>query len=877
MPPLVSTFDLSKVTMTPMLQQWLEAKSAYPDALVFFRMGDFYELFGDDAVEAARLLELTLTSRDKDKEAGLPMAGVPHHAATGYLERLLALGRKVAVCDQIEDPKDAKGIVKRAVTRVVTPGVVVDDVSLEPDRANYLAAVWCGLSGAGLVWADVTTGELRGALLPDARAVALELCRVEPKELLLAGDGDAEIEGAARRSGTYVTRLGVEQFAPRGALADAPDEVRRALSAIQSYVALTRPRGDAVLGKLELVALDDFVVLEETTIRNLELVATLVGGRRKGSLLGHLDRTVTAMGARQLRRWIERPLRDKGRIENRLNAVEALKDDAMLRDDLRTSLQEVYDVERLGGRVLAGLASPKDLSALRRSLSRLPAVRDRLLTCDCAGLQSLGGALDPLEEVHARLAAALTDDPAPNAIEGRIIRDGFDAEVDAVVALGTTGKQWMVDYEAREQARTGIGSLKVRYNRVFGYYIEVSRPNLAQVPGDYIRKQTISTGERFYTVELKEYEERVLGAEDRRIARETQLFDALRAELRAHGPRLLRTAGRIADLDVLAALAEVAARHAYVRPTLFGPGEAGSGRLKLIACRHPVVEAAVGEGAGEFVPNDVVMDADGGTGGRLLLITGPNMAGKSTLMRQVAIDVLLAQVGSFVPAREAEIGLVDRIFTRVGATDDLSRGQSTFMVEMSETASIVKYASPRSLVLLDEIGRGTSTFDGLSIAWAVAEHLHDHTGARTLFATHYHELCELARSRPHVRNVHVAVREWNDGIVFLHRLLEGATNRSYGIQVGRLAGLPESVIARAKEVLAGLEKTDLAASGAAPPAHPVVAVARPQLSLFEAEAAPVASSELDRQVARVDVNRTTPLEALRLIDKWQKELKKLRP
>ena len=855
---------------TPMMEQWQAAKSDHPDALLFFRMGDFYELFGDDAVEAARVLELTLTSRDKDKEKGLPMAGVPHHALQGYLSRLIEMGYRVAVCDQLEDPKTVKGLVKRGVTRVVTPGVVVDDVALEPRRNNYLTAVWPGLNGYGLAYADITTGELRATIAPNLATAISELGRIEPREVLLPPACEPALEAVVRRGKGFASQLSVDDFDPKHALVGSRqrvvlEEVRRALGALGTYLARTRPRGDVVLGALVQYDLADYVVIDDTSFRNLELVATLVGGRRKGSLLALLDRTVTAMGARQLRRWLQRPLRSRELIEQRLEAVAELVDDAMVRDDLRGMLGDIYDIERLGGRIVAGLASPKDLANLRRSIGGLGRLREAMSRLEAPRMRTLADAMDPLQDIHERLAAAIAEDPAQSPAEGQVIREGFDAEVDELVELSRSGKDWMLRYEASERERTAISSLKVRYNRVFGYFIEVTRANLQHVPDDYIRKQTIANGERYFTMELKEYESRVLSAEDRRVRRETTVFESLRSELKTGAARILRTASRVADLDVLCGLADAAHRYGYRRPRLL---DASARSLFLTACRHPVVERSeLGETA--FVPNDIVLDA-----GTLMLITGPNMAGKSTVMRQVALIVLMAQIGSFVPAEDAEIAIVDRIFTRVGATDDLSRGQSTFMVEMSETAHILRNATDQSLIILDEIGRGTSTFDGVSIAWAVAEYIHDTLGARTMFATHYHELTELARTRENVRNVHVAVREWNEEIVFLRQLRDGGTNRSYGIAVGRLAGLPDAVLGRAREVLAALEQTDVSAPSTGPTPHQLPGAS--QLGLFQPADPPAAAagepSEVELAVARVDVGRTTPLEALKLIDRLQRKL-----
>jgi len=850
--------------LTPMMQQWTEAKSVHPDAMLFFRMGDFYELFGDDAVKASRVLELALTSRDKNKEDGMPMAGVPHHQLQVYVQRLLDLGYKVSVCDQVEDPKQAKGIVKRAVTRVVTPGVVMDDVALEPSRNNYLCAVWSGLSGYGIAYTDITTGEFRATLATDLNGVVSELGRVEAREVLLPPASEERIHQAVLRCGGICSEWAVAEFDPRHRVvkecATLTDEIQKAVGAIGNYLDRTRPAGDVMLGPLDTYSLDDHLVIEETSFRNLEIVQTLIGGRRQGSLLGLLDRTCTAMGARQLRRWLQRPLRAIRPIQERQDAVSELKDNTLVREMLRSLLSNVYDIERLGGRVMAGVASPRDLANLRRSLEELGTLRSEMAGLSASRLKQLAEHLDPLSDIHEQLVATLADDPAQSATEGRLIRDGFDGELDEFVHLSRSGKEWMLQYEASERVRTGIGSLKVRYNRVFGYYIEVTRTNLANVPDNYIRKQTLANGERYYTVELKEYETKVLSAEERRVAQETQLFDVLREGLREQAPRILRSAGRVADLDVLCSLAEVAYRCGYVKPEL----SEDHSRIELTESRHPVVEQSMD--AGSFVPNDVLVDADGA---RVMLITGPNMSGKSTVMRQVAIIALMAQIGSFVPASEATIGLVDRIFTRVGASDDLSRGQSTFMVEMSETADIVRNATHRSLIILDEIGRGTSTYDGVSIAWAVTEHIHDNVGVRTLFVTHYHELTELSRSLKHVTNMHVAVREWNDEIVFLRKLQEGATNRSYGIQVGRLAGLPESILERARERLADFEMRDMKSESTR---STDVQSASEQLGLFSGAPPAPSQSPIEDALGRVDLNRTTPLEALNMLHKWQKKL-----
>jgi len=601
------------------------------------------------------------------------------------------------------------------------------------------------------------------------------------------------------------------------------------------------------------------MALEETTILHLELLRTLITGKRSGSLLGLLDQTVTAMGSRLLRERIQFPLVDQRAIEERLDCVEALRDHPLERESIREHLREVYDLERLCGRLLAGLASPRDLEALRTSTGRVPDVLRSVADTGAPTLHAHALRTDDLSEVHADLQRTLAPSPAPHFKEGNVIARGVDDDLDELLTLASDGKAWLLTYEAKQREETGISSLKVRYNKVFGYYIEVSKANVHLVPEHFIRKQTLVNAERYFTEELKEYEEKVLSAEDRRIERESELFNALRARLLIHADAIAATARAIAGFDVHCALAELAARRAYIRPTLDS-----SRTLRILKGRHPVVEALVREEP--FVPNDITLDEDGA---RMLLITGPNMAGKSTAMRQAALIVLLAQMGSFVPAEAAHVGIVDRIFTRVGASDNLSKGQSTFMVEMTETATILEKATDRSLVILDEIGRGTSTFDGVSIAWAVAEHLHDHIGARTLFATHYHELTALEESHEGIANRHVAVKEFNEEIVFLRTLAEGGTNRSYGIQVGRLAGLPDSVVTRARTILADLESRR---DDGDPPAGSLSAQAdSPQMSLFTTR---VVKSEFDQELASLHLDSLAPIEALNLLFRWQKRAQK---
>ncbi len=809
------------MTFTPMIEQYRRVKDRHRDAILFFRLGDFYEMFFEDAEVAARELEIALTARDGGHGVRVPMCGVPVHAAEGYIARLVDRGHKVAICEQVEDPRQARGLVRREVVRVITPGTLMDARLIGDKRNRYLAALASGRGGAvGLAWTDISTGEFLVTDWPGEEAGQRlwdELARLKPAECLLDVRLAADAAFAARLAGSIgcaVTPMPEEAFARDACasrlaehfgaaslsglgLAERPLAVQAAGALLQYLQETQRGAVQQVTG-LRVYAAGEAMPLDTATRRNLELVARLADGERQGSLLSVLDRTVTAMGGRLLRQWVEQPLVDVARIRARLDAVEELAGNAFARADVREALKGIYDLERLVSRVACGSAGPRDLVALRLSLERLPSLAAALSDARAPLLAGLAGELGGLQPVAELIARALVDDPPAALHEGGVIREGYDAEVDALRRASGEGKAWIAALEAAERERTGIRSLKVGYNKVFGYYIEVTHANRNLVPPDYIRKQTLAGAERYITPELKEREEAILGASERLQALEERLFVAVRAEVGRHTAAIQAAARAVAALDALAALAEVAVRNNYVRP------EVDEGLvLDIRGGRHPVLEQVLGPGG--FVPNDAYLD---GGEHRLAIVTGPNMAGKSSFARQVALIVIMAQMGSFVPADSCRIGLVDRVFTRIGAGDDLFGGQSTFMVEMSEVANILRNATARSLVILDEVGRGTSTCDGLSIAWAVSEHLHDRVRARTIFTTHYHELTALEELLPGAKNYTVVVREQGEDVIFLHRVVRGGSDRSYGIQVARLAGLPREVLRRAMEVLRELEQAE---------------------------------------------------------------------
>jgi len=870
--------------ITPMIRQYLEIKGQHPDAILFFRLGDFYEMFFEDARVASRILDIALTSRDKENEDAVPMCGVPYHAAFGYISKLLDNGFKVAICEQVEDPKLAKGIVRREVIRVVTPGVALDPESLEPRENNYLLALsWDG-QHFGLSYTDASTGEFRITELASKEAVVDEMKRISPKELLIPKDKEQEAIVAELKKafpGIMMTFPDGAFFEYRRANRLLLDHFRTAsldgfgcqgmtrgvgaAGAVLYYLKETQKGELPHINRLQTYQTHNYMILDDATKKNLELFRSLAFGEKKGSLIWVLDLTQTPMGGRMLRRWMEFPLLNLQEIAKRLDAVEELTGEGLMRKAVRDSLTALCDIERLNGKISLGIALPRDLATLRESLRMIPTLLSHCKGFKCALLKDLMTGVDPLEDILSLLDRAIVDSPPHTIHEGGIVKDGFDPEVDELRKILREGKSWIAGIEAREKRRTRITSLKVGFNKVFGYFIEVTKPNLKNVPQDYIRKQTIATGERFITPELKEYEEKVLGAEEKVVELEKAIFARLRTQVSQASQRLQKTAEALASIDVLACLAEVAVRNSYSRPCV----DEGAA-IKISEGRHPVIEAMNHEE--RFIPNDLRVDTDENS---LLIITGPNMAGKSTAIRQAALITLMAQMGSFVPAGEARVGLVDRIFTRVGASDDLVRGRSTFMVEMNETANILHNATKKSLVVLDEIGRGTSTFDGISIAWAVAEYIHDRIGARALFATHFHELTELALTKQRVKNWTVAVKEWGDRVIFLRKLVEGASSRSFGIQVAKLAGLPQSVLDRAKEILSNLEsgeldevgKPRLAESKRSTAETGVPAQGPAQLSLFSNVA-----REAAEEIRKLDLTTMTPVEALVALEKLKKKL-----
>ncbi len=853
---------------TPAMKQFRRIKEAYPDAILFFRMGDFYELFYEDARIGSKAMGIALTSRSKGAGA-VPMCGVPYHAVDSYLAKMIRAGHRVAICEQMEDPAEAKGVVDRDVVRVVTPGTLTDDALLEDKENNFLAATVVDGGEAGLAWVDLSTGTFRCRDCAPGEVLD-ELARLRPRECLLpegAEEAAPDLVAAVRTAtGASVLersafvfdrgegeRLLTAHFGTKSLDGFGVGDLGlgiAAAGAVIDYLDETQRTRLGHIRRLERVAPGRWLYLDETTTRSLELVETLRDRRREHSLLGVLDRTETAAGGRLLRQWVLYPLARTDEIRARLEAVEELVRARELREALAALLAETADVERITGRAATGRASPRDLGALARTLARLPAMKAKLAARRSAELARLEREIDLMGDLREVLDAAIADEAPARVSDGGVIRAGYAEELDRLRDVSSNGAHWLAEFQAREVGRTGIPTLKVGFNKVFGYYIEITHAHADRVPADYVRKQTLKNAERYITPELKEHEVEVLGAEEKARALEARLFAQVRDRVAGEVPRLQGTAAALAAVDALVNLARVAGERGYVKPEIVEEPV-----LKITDGRHPVLEQVLGS---EFVPNDTHL---GGEAARIGIITGPNMAGKSTYIRQTALVALMAHVGSWVPARAARVGLVDRLFTRVGAADELARGRSTFMVEMTETANILNNATDRSLVILDEVGRGTSTFDGVALAWAVTEHLARATACRTLFATHYHELTELADVLESVANSNVAVREWQDQVVFLHKILPGGTDKSYGVHVARLAGVPREVVARATEILAELESAHVDAEGRPRIASVAPAAeARPrdvQLSFFaEADAA------LAAELRRLDLERMTPLDAL---------------
>lgn len=871
-----------------MMRQYHEAKEACGDALLFFRMGDFYELFLDDAIKGGEILGLNVTSRDKDSENPTAMAGFPHHQLDSYLQKLIRAGYRAAVCEQVEDPKEAKGLVRREVTRVVSAGTLTDEGLLDPREANYLAAVCIhqdkrggknAKPRAGIAWAELSSGRFESGTF-DVSRIEDELERIGPAEVIFRED-DVHFSPDTTSPWSWTSRP-AWSFA-----ADASSELLckqfevhnlegygfegedtpaiRAAGAVLAYLQETQRGSLDHFRSLTSHRRSGFVQIDAATRRSLEITRTLRSGSREGSLLGVIDRSCTPMGSRLLADWIAAPLIDPTAIQNRHDSVEELCKDSQLRADIRATLKQMFDLTRLMGRIATGRTGPRDLQQVARTLAHLPKLKARLADRKPELLTFIEAHLHLCPELRSKLENALAEECPLSATDGNFIREGYDSDLDSLRQLARGGKEWIASYQKKQMDDTGIQNLKVGFNKVFGYFLEVTNAHKDKVPEHFIRKQTLKNCERYITPELKEYEEKVLAADDKASSREQMLFQELRGDTHRQLSTLQEVAGAIAHLDTLASLAEVASQRGWVRPSMTEDSV-----MRIEAGRHPVLDVTLPQG--EFVPNDCVHSPEAGM---ILLITGPNMAGKSTYIRQVALITALAQAGSFVPAESAEIGIADRIFARVGASDELSRGQSTFMVEMVETARILNTATSRSLVILDEIGRGTSTYDGLSLAWAITEHLHEQIGCRTLFATHYHELTQLDESLPRVANLNVAVKEWNDEVVFLHRIVKGGADKSYGIHVARLAGIPKTVNERAMDVLAQLEADHRDAFD-----RPTITAPNSgssgsgnyQMTLFG-----FADHPLLDEIQKLEINDMSPNEALQFLQNAKENMHDARP
>ena len=865
---------------SPMMQHYLETKNEYKDCILFYRLGDFYEMFFDDAINVSRELELTLTGKDCGQEERAPMCGIPYHAAETYISRLISKGYKVAICEQLEDPKKAKGIVKRDVIRVVTPGTVMESNLLEEKKNNYLMSIYKSGIFYGVTVCDVSTGDFRTTQIKDNNNFAMlmdEIPRYAPAELIvnpMMYECAEEIEKIRTRFDVYITKLEEYEFTDNYELLDTKyqlidDDGHKletisdkmisvaSANAMLKYLQDTQKTNLDHINKLIVYQVTKYMSLDINARRNLEITEKLRDKSKKGTLLWVLDKSSTAMGGRMLRRWLSDPLVDEVQINRRLEAVQELKDNIILRGDVTDTLKRVYDIERLAGKISYGSVNARELISLKNSTKQLPEIKKILSNTNSKMLKDLYESLDELQDIYTLIDGTIVEDPPISVKEGGLIKLGYDEEIDKLKTATTDGKNWLIDLEAREKEETGIKNLKVGFNKVFGYYIEVSKSNVGLVPDRYIRKQTLTTGERYITEELKNLENQILGAEEKVIQLEYNVFVEVREKIERQLQRIQKTANVISMLDVLCSFAIVADEQNYVKPIVDN-----SGVIDIKDGRHPVIEKILPSGS--FVENDTYLDK---SQNKLSIITGPNMAGKSTYMRQVALITLMAQCGSFVPASYAKIGVVDKIFTRVGASDDLSMGQSTFMVEMMEVATILKEATANSLVILDEIGRGTSTYDGLSIAWAVAEYISDSEkcGAKTLFATHYHELTKLEDKLEGVKNYSIAVKEKGEDIIFLRKIVPGGTDESYGVHVAKLAGVPQVVTKRANEILRSLERKSVLGEKQQEKENKQVSTG--QLDLYNYKLA-----EIAHEIDKIDINELTPIEALNQIVKIKEKM-----
>lgn len=851
--------------LTPMMKQYMEVKNQYKDCLLLYRLGDFYELFFDDAITASRELEITLTGKDCGLKERAPMCGVPYHAVQNYVAKLIEKGYKVAIGEQLEDPALAKGIVKRDVIRVITPGTVIESNILDEKKNNYLASIFRSGANFGIAYSDVSTGEFYTTEFADKNnfsKVLNELGRFEPAEIVVNSEmfnDKFEVDSISKKFKTYITNRDEEDEVPElegmAKLAKIP-YAENATRLLFNYIKETQKIELKHINKINVYNASNYMTLDNIARKNLELTETLRDKNKKGSLLWVLDKTSTSMGGRNLRRWIEKPLMDIGDIHKRLQAVKELKEDVILRSDISETLKKVYDIERLTGKIAYGSVNARDMISLKTSLMQLPALKELMKDRSSDLLKELYDELDVLEDVAKLIEDAIVDDPPVSVKEGGIIKSTYDEEVNKLRTASTEGKNWVIAIESKEREATGIKNLKVGYNKVFGYYLEVSKSFVNMVPDRFIRKQTLSTGERYITDELKEIESTILGAQDKVVNLEYEIFTKIREKIATQIERLQMSSNAVATIDTLCSFAEVADVNSYVMPEVDESND-----IIIKDGRHPVVERLIDSGS--FVPNDTFLNT---TEDRINIITGPNMAGKSTYMRQVAQIVLMAQIGSFVPASSAKIGIVDRIFTRVGASDDLSTGQSTFMVEMNEVANIVLNATPRSLLILDEIGRGTSTFDGLSIAWAVVEYISktEKIGARTLFATHYHELTELEDKLDGVKNYCIAVKEKGEDVIFLRKIIRGGADESYGIYVAKLAGIPNVIIKRANEILNGLKEGSYAISQ--------VRENKNIKNVSQVDFYNYKLGEIENELQKIDVNELTPIDALNILVKMKSKL-----